>query len=116
VIGRARMAIVSVVNPRRVQGSALPGRDPHETESLWMPNTLMGHAGLIARAAAETLQVLPGAVLAPVVMVHPTLTAVPGHPVIANLARSATMRLVTMTRRLMPMRFRQSLTALPGAS
>ena len=116
MIGRARMAIVLVVNPRRVQGTALPGHGPHETESLGMPSALMGRADLMARAAVGTLQVLPGVVLAPDVMVHPTLTAVPGHPVIANLARSATMRLVTMTRRLMPMRFRQSLTALPGAS
>ncbi len=110
------MAIVLVVSPQRVQGSARLGRDPHETESLAMPTALMGHPDLMAPAAAEMLPVLPGAVLVPGATVHPVLTAVPGHPVIANLARSATMRLATMTRRLTPMPYRQSLIVLPGAS
>jgi hypothetical protein len=82
----------------------------------------MAHAGQIvradpiARAAVGTLPVLRGAALVPGAMVHTALTAVPGHPVIANLARSATMRLATMTRRLTPMPYRQSLIVLPGAS
>ena len=116
MIGRARMAIVLVVNPQRVQGSARLGRDPHETESLAMPSALMGHADLIARAAVGMLPVLPGGVLVPGATVHPVLTAVPGHPVIASLAKNATMRLATMTRRWMPMPYRQSSTVLPGAS
>ena len=105
-----------VVNPQRVQGAARLGHDRHETESLAMRNVLMGHADPIARAAVGTLRVLPGAILVPGVMVHPALTAVPGHPVIANLARSATMPLATMTLRLTPMRFPPSSTALPGVS
>ena len=116
MIGRTRMAIALVVNPQRVQGGARLGRDPHETESLAMPSALMGHADLIARAAVGMLPVLPGGVLVPGATVHPVLTAVPGHPVIANLARSATMPLATMTRRLTPMRFPPSSTALPGVS
>ena len=116
MIGRARMAIVLVVSLQRAQGSALPGRDPHETESLVMPNALMGHAGLIARAAAETLQLLPGGVLGPDVTAHPVLTAVPGRHAIASLAKSAMAPLATMTPWLTPMRYPQSLTVLPGAS
>ena len=76
----------------------------------------MGHADLIARAAAETLQVLPGGVLVPDVTPHPVLTAVPGRHVIASLAKSAMTPLATMTPWLTPMRFPPSSTVQHGAS
>ena len=110
------MAIVSVVSLQRVQGSAPPGRDPHETESLAMSSAPMGHADRMVRVAPVTLPALHGAVSVPGVTAHPTLTAVQGRLVIGNLARSATMPLATMTRRLTPMRFPPSSTELPGVS
>ena len=110
------MAIVLAANLRSLQGSALRGPGLPARESLARPKELMARAARMVHAAPEMLQELPGAVLVPGVTVHPALTAVPGHPVIANLARNATMRLATMTRRLTPMPCRQSLTVQHGAS
>lgn len=76
----------------------------------------MGRVGLMVRAVPVTLMVLHVAVLVPDAMVHPVLTAVRGHPVIANLARSATMLLAIMTRPLTPTHFQQNLTVPHGVS
>ena len=116
MIGRARTAIVLVVSPQRVQGSALRGHGQHETESPGMLSAPMGHADLMARAAMATLQVLPSAVLVPGVMVQPVLTAVRGRPVIANLARTETTPLAIMIPLLTLMRFQRSLTVLHGVN
>jgi hypothetical protein len=70
----------------------------------------------MARAAPVTRLALRAAVLGLGAMEPLVLIAVPGRHAIASLAKNATMRLATMTRRLTPMRFPRSSTALHGVS
>ncbi len=76
----------------------------------------MAHAGQIVHAALVTLRALRAGVLDHDAMAHPVLTEVPGRHAIENLARSAMMPLVTMTRRLTPMRYPLSWIVLHGVS
>jgi hypothetical protein len=76
----------------------------------------MVHAARMAHAARVTLRALRVGVLDHDAMGRPVLTEVPGRHAIENLARSAMMPLVTMTRRLTPMRYPLSWIVPHGVS